>query len=90
MPVSKTAVVYWSGADQGEGPTGVFGGYSVDQHVRLWCDDGRVDETEKEETANERADGRVCRVWVLSLRCEARLALAVKRGKDADIPSSSS
>jgi len=40
----------------------------VDEHVGLRRDDGRVDEAQEEEAADERADGEVGRLGVLALR----------------------
>jgi hypothetical protein len=45
----------------------MFIGYTIDEHVRLWCDDSRIDETQEEETANKRADGEISSLRVLSL-----------------------
>lgn len=46
----------------------MFGRDAVDEHVCLRGNDGWVDESEKEEAADEGTDGKVCHIWVLSLR----------------------
>lgn len=45
----------------------MLGGDTVDEHIRLWSDDGRVDEAEEEEAADKGTDGEVCYVGVLAL-----------------------
>jgi hypothetical protein len=45
----------------------VLGWDAIDQHVRLRRDNGRVDESEEEEAANEGTDGSVGRVGVFPL-----------------------
>lgn len=56
--------------NQGQRPPGVFGGRRqlVDQHVGVWCDDGRVDEAEEEKAADEGADTELSCVGVFALK----------------------
>lgn len=49
---------------------------AVDEHVRLRRDDRRVDESQEEEAADQRADGRIRRVGVLALCVLIGLAMA--------------
>jgi hypothetical protein len=49
----------------------VLGGDSIDEHVGLRRDDGRVDEAKEEEAADEGAEGKVGRFWIFPLRPHA-------------------
>lgn len=52
---------------QGERSSRVLRGHAVDEHVRLWRHDSRVDKSQEEESTNKRADRVVCRLRVLPL-----------------------
>lgn len=45
----------------------MFAWQTIDKHVGLRSDDSRVDETQEEESSNQRADRKVRGVRVLSL-----------------------
>ena len=45
----------------------MFGGYTINQHVRLGRDNRGVDEAQKEEATYERANSVICGLWIFPL-----------------------
>jgi len=52
---------------QCERPSRVLCWNTLYEHVCLRCDNGRIDKTEEEEAANERANGIVCGFGIFAL-----------------------
>lgn len=54
---------------KGQGSPGVFGRDTVNQHVSLRRDNGRVDKPKEEETANKRTNSVIRSIGIFALRC---------------------
>ncbi len=45
----------------------MLGGSAIDEHIGLGRDNGRVDESQKEEAADKGTDDLILSIWVFSL-----------------------
>jgi len=69
-------------AYQGEGPSGMFGRYTIYQHVRLRSDNSGIDKPQEKESTNQRTNRsigsfRVFPLFISSLHCPLRRGLTL-------------
>ena len=50
-----------------EGPSGVFGRYTIYQHVRLWSYNSGIDKSQEKESTNQRTNRSIGSFWVFPL-----------------------